>query len=467
MPNLCANRMKVSGPAQFVDQFVSDCLSGANGLDFDKIIPMPAVLDGASVGTSDSMGSDAEIGIEVLTRKPWRSPYRKEESVLDREQAREAGIKNHDDLEAWVRRERPQALETGRKCLRAFEETGYWFARDWRVDKWGTNWIEQFELVDRTETTIEATFATPWSTADKVFHEMARRHPNVEILVAAVEEGNEFSYLFTAGSGLVREEHPGLTREFMEEVLGAPLEVDDLYLRPATLRQRPLTHFRHWRDERQLQRSLAGYPAYEPPHHGIEMLMPESEARENFEYFMSGREARVGYLRSFLASFGVALAFSDSAKTALDGWVSRYGAFLYVAERGSSFLTRNPAWRGPRAGLNAIFDLALFLGEFAIRESENLRWEMQTDVPEGLRGTHESYQRPCIAGIPGNPRYRFYIMDDVYRICHGLQEASYLWRKPRFQVLPKTLYAQFASRTLRNMYLMARGDVAGANDALR
>jgi hypothetical protein len=99
--------MKVSGPAQFVDQFVSDCLSGADGPDFDKIIPMPTVLDGASMGTSDSMGSDAEIGIEVLTRKPWRSPYRKEESVLDRERARKAGIKNYDDLEAWVRRERP------------------------------------------------------------------------------------------------------------------------------------------------------------------------------------------------------------------------------------------------------------------------------------------------------------------------------------------------------------------------
>ena len=181
MPNLCANRMKVSGPAQFVDQFSADCLSGAGELDFDKIILMPKVLDGTSTGMSDAMGSDAEIGIEVLTRKPLRSPLGKEESILDREPARKAGLKNHNDLEAWVRRERPRALEMGHKCLRALQETGYWFARDWRVDKWGTNWIEQFELVHRTETAIDISFATPWSTADKVFHEMAppSKRPNL------------------------------------------------------------------------------------------------------------------------------------------------------------------------------------------------------------------------------------------------------------------------------------------------
>jgi len=458
--------MKVSGPAQFVDQFVVDCFSGADGLDFDKIIPMPKVLDGTSTGMSDAMGSDAEIGIEVLTRKRLRSPLGREESILDREPARKAGLTDHNDLEAWVRRERPRALEMGHKCLRAFQETGYWFAGDWRVDKWGTNWIEQFELADRTETTIDISFATPWSTADKVYHEMARRHPKVQIWVAAVEEGNEFSYLFAASGGVVREQHPDLTRAFTEEVRGAPLEVDDIYRRPATLRRRPLTHFRHWRDERRLQRLLVGYPVYEPPHEGIEMLMSERQARDNFEYFMSVRVTRVGYLRSFLASFGVHLAFSESTETALDMWISRYGASLYVAESGSSFLTRNPAWRGPRAGLNVIFDLALFLGEFAIRESENLRWEMHTDVPEGLRGTDESYQKPCISGIPGNPRYHFYLLEDVHRICNALQEASYVWQEPRVQVVPKTLYVQFASRTLRKIYLMAHGDVAGANDAL-
>jgi hypothetical protein len=387
MPNLCETRIRVTGPAQFLDAFVEHCLPGG-ALDFDKIIPSPPVI----------------------------------------------------------------------------EETQ---ARDWRIAHWGTSYIEGFQLVERTDTALEATFATPWSTADKVFHEMARRHPHVAIRVAVAEPGNEYSYLFTAAEGAVREEEPGLTEEFMEEVQGAPTEVDDFYLRPATLRSRALLHFRHWRDETRLRRALAGYPVYEPPHQGIEMLMDEREARENFEHFMSSRAERIEHLRGFLAPFGVPLAFSDETKTALDAWIARYAGFLYVRESGSSFLTRNPPWRGSRAGLNVVFDLAILLGEFAIHESDNLQWEMYTDVPTGLRKQSESYQRPVIAGFPDRERWRSYVMDEVYSICHALQERCYLWAKPHFHFGSGTLlYTQFASRKLRYLHCMARGDADGANRAL-
>jgi hypothetical protein len=346
----------------------------------------------------------------------------------------------------------------------AIEETE---ARDWRIAHWGTSYIEGFELVERTETTLEATFATPWSTADKVFHEMARRHPGVAIRIAVVEPGNEYSYLFMAKAGVVREEEPGLTEEFMEEVQGAQTEVDDFYIRPATLLPRPTLHVRHWHDESRLRRALAEYPVYEPPHQGIEMLMGEREARENFEFFMSSRTERIEHLRELLAPFGLSLAFSDEAKIALDAWIARYAAFLYVEESGSSYLTRNPPWRGPRAGFNVIFDLATFLGEFAIHESANLRWEMHTDVPSGLRRQDESYQRPAIAGFPDDPGSRFYVLDAVYSICHALQERCYQWAKPRFHVGTGTqLYTQFASRRLRYLHCLARGDAAGANRAL-
>jgi hypothetical protein len=346
-------------------------------------------------------------------------------------------------------------------------EIGETRARDWCIAHWGTSHVEGFELVERTETTLEATFATPWSTADKIFHEMARRHPQVAIRIAAVEPGNEYSYLFTAADGVVREEEPGLTEGFMEEVQGGATEVDEFYLRPAILRPRPTLHVRHWRDESMLRRALAGYPVYEPPHQAIEMLMGERQARENFDYFMSSRRERIERLRGFLAPFGVSLAFSDDAKTALDAWIARYAAFLYVRESGSSYLTRNPLWRGPRTGLNVIFDLATFLGEFATHESGNLYWTLHTDVPTGLRTRDETYQRPAIGGFRDRPRWRFYVLDEVHSICHALQERCYLWAKPRFHLGSGTLlYTQFASRKLRHLHCMARGDAEGANRAL-
>ena len=317
--------MKVNGPKQLLDEFVKDCLPDSR-LDFDKIIPMPAVLEGTS------MGSDAEIGIEALTRKPLEIAIPQGRSVLDREPMKEAGIKDYDNLEVWVRRERPQVLETGRKCLQAFQETGYWFASDWRIANWGASWVEQYELIDRTETTIEATFATPWSPPHKILHQDGAPSSASRDQGRGPRGGTSSPYRFAAGGGVVREENPDLTTAFVEEVLGAAHEVDDFYLRPAKLSRRRTTHCRHWRDERQLKRALAAYPAYEPPHAGIEMLMSERQARENFEYFMSGREARIGHLRDFLAPFGVSLAFSERAKIALDAWITRYGAFLYVDE---------------------------------------------------------------------------------------------------------------------------------------
>ena len=181
---------------------------------------------------------------------------------------------------------------------------------------------------------------------------------------------------------------------------------------------------------------------------------------------MSSRAVRIEHLRGFLAPFGVSLAFSNDAKSALDAWIARYGAFLYVREFGSSYLTRNPLWRGPRAGFNVIFDLATFLGEFAIHESENLRWEMQTDVPTGPRRQDESYQKPALAGFPHNPRWRSYIIEEVHTICHAHQEASFMWVKPFIHVGSGALmYTQFASRTLRKLRHLARGDAEGANRA--
>jgi hypothetical protein len=73
---------------------------------------------------------------------------------------------------------------------------------------------------------------------------------------------------------------------------------------------------------------------------------------------------------------GVPLDFTDQTKAAPDKWLATHAAFLYVSETGSSFLTHNPEWVGARSSLNVIFDLAIFLGDFAIKENPVLRWQM-------------------------------------------------------------------------------------------
>jgi hypothetical protein len=159
--------------------------------------------------------------------------------------------------------------------------------------------------------------------------------------------------------------------------------------------------------------------------------------------------------------FGVTLDFSEQTKRALDKWIFRYGGFLYVHEsEPSSFLTHNPGWNGARVGLNVIFDLAVFLGEFAISVDPGLRWEMFTDASIGMR--NQNYRKPIIGGL----RRRINMMRDVHQICRALRDASYMWQRPKMSVSRRKLCAEFASRTLMKVHRLARGDIAGARRAL-
>jgi hypothetical protein len=344
----------------------------------------------------------------------------------------------------------------GRICLRAFEETGYWFERDWQIENWGTNWIQDFEVIEQTTTSFEATFATPWSPADKLYSELAKRFPELRIEVSATEEGASFSCRFSSHDGEIRQEW------LTENVVGERIAVDPIYLLPARLQSLPLTHIRHWFSELRITLAVDGYPIYRPPPQGIEIAMSEREATENFEYFMSQRATRIAHLRDLLARFGVAVDSSEQTKRALDMWIFRYGGFLYVHESGSSFLTHNPRWNGARAGLNVIFDLAVFLGEFAIGADPGLRWEMFTDMPSDKRKHARNYRKPIICGLRG----RIDMMRDVHQICRTLRENSYMWQKPGILVGRRKLCAEFASRTLMKAHRLARGDLAGARRAL-
>jgi hypothetical protein len=466
MTNYCQNLIEVEGSAADLTAFRTACINQSGNLDFEAIIPVPSVLRGTHEGIGNQFGWDAELGASALSRSQINFSLIESTPILEREQARKAGIKTFEQLESWLRRHRPKAIELGARCLEAREQTGYLTERRWKEDNWGTHYWEGFSIKEDTDTRLEATFATAWTPADKIYHAIARRFPGLAITVSAIEEGNEFSYRFSSHDGEIKEEEPGLTVKFIEHVEGAPREVDDFYLIRAELMEERTTHFRHWPAKRRLRRTLRGYPVYGPPHDGIEMLMPEADARANFDYFLSQRAARTEALRRFLEAFGVSLAFSATAKSSLDAWLARYGAFLYVHEKGSSYLSHLPAWEGARLGLNVIHDLAVFIGDFAIQESAGLRWEMNTDVPTGLQRQYESFQKPMIAGFPYRPRWQFDPLTEVHRICHALRERTYMWRRPMFRMSPQSLYTDFVSETLTKTYQMVRGDKTRANGAI-
>lgn len=462
MTNYCTNLIEVEGSPADMAAFRAACINQAGNLDFDAILPMPEVLNRTHMGTGTSLGWDAELGASALHRAQVEFPFLDRSPILAREPIKKAGIRTFEQLEDWLRMHRPNALELGARCLEAQRQTGYLLERDWKSRHWGTHYWEGFAIREEADARLVAEFATAWSPAIGIYHEMARRFPSLVITVSAIEEGNQYSYRLSSRDGEIIEDEPGLTTEFVEHVEGQPRQVHAVYVSRAQLDDEPATHFRHWRAKARVGRALRRYPVYSPPHDGIEMLMPEAEARANFDYFVAQRPNRTEALRKLLASFGVPVEFSQAAKASLDAWLARYGAFLYVSEKGSSYLSRAPAWEGRRLGLNVIHDLAVFLGDFAIQENPGLRWEMYTDVPTGLRNQTDQFQKPIIAGFPHNPSWRYNPLTDVHRICHALRETTYIWKKPMFSMLPRSLYTGFASMTLRNTHLLANGDLAEA-----
>jgi hypothetical protein len=416
--NYCKNLLKIEGLGQQVEVFARTCLSlrdGSYELDFEKILPMPPILKGLREDAQDSP-------------------------------------------------------ELSRKRLAALEATDYRSEEDWVLHNWGVapHRIE-YQAKNLSETGYDAVFISPWGAPEGIFRAIARRHPELTIRCAALEEGNDYSFRLVAEDGMITEERPPITDAFIEEVEG-PGEIEDrleferpYYDEPATLRKQPIRHYRHWRNEARLQRALSGYPVYNPPHQGIAKLMPEKNARENHEFFLAKKAARLDALRRFLHPFGVSLAFTQQTKDALDGWLATYAALLYVVEDGCSFLTHNPEWTGARGGLNVIFDLAVFLGEFAIKENRTLRWEMDARTEPGRMRIDEQFQRTVITG--GRPLFPFPwdVMRDAYDFCHAQCEASYMWKQASFTYGSPPLRRQFVTKTLRHIHLCARDEVETVN----
>lgn len=159
MPNHVTHRITVSGPHAAVLAFCNAFIVQrtqhpivedgtlpvtSTEFDFNRVIPMPAILNGAISGTQDARAKD--------------------------------------------------------QSDRALIETGHrdWYS--WCVENWGTKWgAYNFEWITEPSNSaeqIEFTFDTAWSPPEPIFEEMAKRPEcaPVTINIAAFDEGWGFAY---------------------------------------------------------------------------------------------------------------------------------------------------------------------------------------------------------------------------------------------------------------------------------
>lgn len=164
-----------------------------------------------------------------------------------------------------------------------------------------------------------------------------------------------------------------------------------------------------WMARRRIKRILAKpYPAYLPPHRKWEKHLSPSQRQENFDYFMSIRKPRLEVFRSWIhEKFNVEATFDKRGIDSLSHWFDTHGGF-FIDWRNlpndyspiKSYRDYIPPWNEPLLGVNILFDIGLWVGEYAITKFGRLRWDV--DVGYGGFGEEKygyGFGKPVVAGF--------------------------------------------------------------------
>jgi Ferredoxin-like domain in Api92-like protein len=224
LTNWCENILEVEGDKESIAAFRAQCFSSDGLFHFELVLPIPSEVAGVHDNRYGKLGKDGELGAAALLKSESALPFSRVRPILERQAVKDAGVRSYEDLEHWLRKNNPSALELGRKAVFAHSKTGFCFADDWTTANWGTSNYMNSGLRMESDTRVEITFATAWSTADKLFHKLAQKFPDLNIQVEAEEQGNGFAYRFTSKNGVVTEEELPWSPEFVRSM---GINVDD------------------------------------------------------------------------------------------------------------------------------------------------------------------------------------------------------------------------------------------------
>jgi hypothetical protein len=158
--------------------------NGDQYLDFETIIPMPAILEGSE---SSSVVAD---GLYVLRRVDVLSADRRAGSeMLNWSWVKEAGITTEEELKAELLRRCPDCVERAKKAIALYETTGYGNWRDWCCDNWGTT-CSRFAAIYPNDPpgTMHVHMATAWAPPLPVFEKLAQLYPELTFEVEGLDE---------------------------------------------------------------------------------------------------------------------------------------------------------------------------------------------------------------------------------------------------------------------------------------
>lgn len=176
---------------------------------------------------------------------------------------------------------------------------------------------------------------------------------------------------------------------------------------------------------------LEGYPAYVAPFPGDPASISNTQARANLDALLAQKSTRLGIIGAALGRFGIdldrALAASDPNPFfdridawALETWPTIGGSKL--RQRRENELVSLQRWRqsdrsGPDIFYSLLLDLALALGEVAIRRRPEMYWGLDLTIrPQDDR---VEYHVPVLRGVQV-PDAADPSLEEAYALEHGL-----------------------------------------------
>jgi hypothetical protein len=163
---------------------------------------------------------------------------------------------------------------------------------------------------------------------------------------------------------------------------------------------KPKAWYPAWR----VRSAMQDYPVYEPPNPHNEIELPANKAKENFDYFLRQRSARLQYFRDFMKKFGIDAETTDDCLKAVSDWFVRYGGLLLHFQPRDiatlhAFMNYDPPWTGEHVGTNVVWDLGTYIGECVIARRPRGRWDLNTGNPDPISLEAIGFQRPCVSGL--------------------------------------------------------------------
>ena len=194
MPNWTHNVMKFHTKADF-NRIVKDCIKGKD-FDFNTLIPMPDIIK------DTESGSEEHELLNFAKRCSGNSP----EEILKKYMKETKRVFDADRAKKLC------------NSLKALKEYGFpdWY--EWSNAKWGTKWNACDTYTDENDLTLS--FYTAWATPIGVIEAMAKKYPDMEIEIRAVNEdaGEDYGvYEISIREGSVYVDSCGLDEDELAE----------------------------------------------------------------------------------------------------------------------------------------------------------------------------------------------------------------------------------------------------------